>query len=127
MDLYAGVGALLAPLVSTQFSKNPSFWSFFYIVSTGIAIFNLICLLAVFRLKGKERKLPPALTTNSKTNMTYTIECLVEEGERRDHVELSGNGQVHWKQILTHPRSVLLVAVFLLSYVGTEVTEGSMY
>ncbi|KAK7438384.1 hypothetical protein VKT23_017996 [Stygiomarasmius scandens] len=101
-----GVGALLAPLVSTQFSKNPSFWSLFYTVSTGIAIFNLICLLAVFRLKGKEQ-------------------CLVEEGERRNHVELSGNGQVHWKQILTHSRSVLLVAVFLLSYVGTEVTEGN--
>ncbi|THU92145.1 MFS general substrate transporter [Dendrothele bispora CBS 962.96] len=102
-----GVGALVAPLVSTQFSNHPSFWSLFYVVSTGLGIINLICLAVIFQFKGKEQ-------------------CLIEEGEGIERSESSSTaaGQVHWRQIIGS-RPVLLVAAFLLCYVGTEVTQGN--
>ncbi|KAF5373187.1 hypothetical protein D9758_001445 [Tetrapyrgos nigripes] len=113
-----GAGAFAAPLISTQFSRHPSFWSYFYIVSAGIGILNVTCLIGTFRFKGRE-------------------ECLAEEGEgvgqtaELDTLRDADGGQdtsqteeVHYKQILKS-RAVLLISVFLLSYVGVEVTQGN--
>lgn len=48
-----GAGALVAPLVSTQFSQLPR-WSFHYLASLGIALSNTVMLIAVFRFKTQE-------------------------------------------------------------------------
>ncbi|KAF5363222.1 hypothetical protein D9758_008408 [Tetrapyrgos nigripes] len=105
-----GAGALAAPLISTQFSRHPSFWSYFYIVSVGIGILNVTCLIGTFRFKGRE-------------------ECLAEEGEGiRQTAELdtsrdadggqdtSQTEEVHYKQILKS-QTVILIWV--------EVTQGN--
>jgi hypothetical protein len=62
------------------------------------------------------------------------IECLADEGEgeldrrhaeaRNESSESDGVEGVHYKQILKS-RAVMLISAFLLSYVGTEVTQGS--
>ena len=48
-----GAGAFAAPLIATQFRDLPH-WSFFYLVSLGIAVLNLVALVAVFRFKTQE-------------------------------------------------------------------------
>ena len=45
-----GAGALSAPLVATQFSQMPR-WSFHYLVSLGLAIFNVCMIASVFRFR----------------------------------------------------------------------------
>lgn len=57
IEVAAGAGALVAPLVSTQFSQL-SRWSFQYLISAGIALSNVITLYAVFRLKSQDGLLP---------------------------------------------------------------------
>ncbi|KAA1469643.1 MFS general substrate transporter [Dentipellis sp. KUC8613] len=96
-----GTGALAAPLVSTQFAQLPR-WSFHYLVSLGVACMNTCTLLAVFRLKMQD-------------------DCLREVGE-----EVAERGQSKdnvYKQIL-RLKSVHLIALFMLMYVGVEVTIG---
>ncbi|KAF5392417.1 hypothetical protein D9757_002303 [Collybiopsis confluens] len=48
-----GAGALIAPLVATQFSVKQH-WSFHYLVSLGMVTANAILSSAVFRFKSKE-------------------------------------------------------------------------
>lgn len=45
-----GLGALSAPLVATQFAYMPR-WSFFYLVSMGGALINIIYLSLAFRFQ----------------------------------------------------------------------------
>lgn len=52
-NLNLGVGALTAPLVSTQFSQHPR-WSFHFLVSLGISVINTIVLVLIFRNKSLE-------------------------------------------------------------------------
>lgn len=51
--LYTGMGAFAAPLVATQFSRSRH-WSFFYLISLGIAITNVATLTAVFQFKSQD-------------------------------------------------------------------------
>jgi len=53
---YYGLGAFGAPLVATQFAELPH-WSYFYLVSLGIAVIDMLVLLAVFQLKSKDGRL----------------------------------------------------------------------
>lgn len=48
-----GLGALSAPLVATQFSQRKQ-WSFHFLVSLGIGIFNSIISGSVFQLRTQE-------------------------------------------------------------------------
>ena len=51
---FKGLGALLAPLVSTHFAQIPR-WSFHYLTSLGLAVLNTASLVLAFRgraLKG---------------------------------------------------------------------------
>ncbi|KAI9463115.1 MFS general substrate transporter [Boletus coccyginus] len=94
-----GAGALSSPLVATQFAQLPR-WSFHYLTSLGIALTNTFLLVAVFRLKSQE-------------------ECLTQIGQPVE--EQSEND--HFRQIFTS-KDVHLLAVFILVYVGIEVTLG---
>ncbi|KAI0763030.1 MFS general substrate transporter [Trametes elegans] len=98
-----GVGALASPLVATQFSQL-SRWSFHYLVSLGIALFNAVILVAVFRFKNQDT-------------------CLAEIGQAPTHDSDGDNDNNKYKQIFGL-RVLHLMAFFILIYVGVEVTLG---
>ncbi|KAJ7832081.1 major facilitator superfamily domain-containing protein [Mycena olivaceomarginata] len=96
-----GAGALVAPIVATQFSQLPR-WSFHYLASLGVAITNTLILSFVFRLKTQD-------------------ECLASVGEAAGETSTSEHST--FRQILT-TKTVHLLAFFILVYVGVEVTIG---
>ncbi|KAJ7194833.1 MFS general substrate transporter [Mycena pura] len=100
-----GAGALIAPLVSTQFAQQRH-WSFHYIISLGITALNTAFLAFVFRAKHQE-------------------DCLAQIGQTVGEKDRApgDEGQSHFRQILS-TKAVHLLALFLFVYVGTEVTIG---
>ncbi|KAI0325924.1 MFS general substrate transporter [Cubamyces sp. BRFM 1775] len=100
-----GTGAFASPLVATQFSQM-SHWSFHYLVSLGIALFNTASLVAVFRFKAQDA-------------------CLEEIGQApsQDNTDDGTHNSNKYKQIF-RLRTVHLMAFFILIYVGVEVTLG---
>ncbi|KAF8827748.1 hypothetical protein HHX47_DHR4000377 [Lentinula edodes] len=96
-----GAGALCAPLVATQFAQMDH-WSFYYLVSLSVATINTIVQIAVFRFKTQD-------------------DCLVEIGQEPGEKGTSEHS--HFRQIMSL-KSVHLLAVFILVYVGVEVTVG---
>ncbi|KAM5543017.1 hypothetical protein V8D89_003401 [Ganoderma adspersum] len=106
LHAFYGLGALASPLVATQFAQV-RFWSFHYLVSLGLALVNVVQLAAVFKFRTHEA-------------------CLREIGlaphadERDGANEGSGN---KYRQMV-RLRAFHLMALFILVYVGTEVTLG---
>ncbi|EGO25588.1 hypothetical protein SERLADRAFT_368985 [Serpula lacrymans var. lacrymans S7.9] len=96
-----GAGALVAPLVSTQFSQLKH-WSFHYLISLGISLSNVAFLAYTFRLK--------------KQN-----DCLAEIG--LDSGEENASETRTYRQIFAQ-KTVHVLAFFILVYVGVEVTLG---
>lgn len=47
---FYGLGAFAAPLISTQFAQQEH-WTFHYLVSLGLALMNIVSLIAVFRMR----------------------------------------------------------------------------
>ncbi|KAF7350827.1 MFS domain-containing protein [Mycena sanguinolenta] len=104
ISTFKGAGALIAPFVSTQFAELPH-WSFHYLISLGIAAVNATFVALVF--KGKTQD-----------------ECLAEIGQETESDEKGEiNEQSHLRQIISI-KAVHLLALFLLVYVGLEVTIG---
>lgn len=97
-----GVGALAAPLVATQFAQLHR-WSFHYIVSLGLATANTIVLGVIFRLKNQD-------------------DCLLQAGETIAQ-KVAGEDDHKFRQIM-QTKAVHLLAIFVLVYVGVEVTIG---
>ncbi|KAI0269986.1 MFS general substrate transporter [Gloeopeniophorella convolvens] len=96
-----GLGAFAAPLLATHFAQLPR-WSFQYLVSIGIGLINTALLAAVFRFKTQD-------------------ECMAEIGETPEEQETNqGN---HYSQIFRR-KTIHLIAMFILAYVGVEVTIG---
>ncbi|KAJ7719020.1 MFS general substrate transporter [Mycena maculata] len=96
-----GAGALVAPLVSTQFAQLRH-WSFHYLVSLGITALNTIFLALVSRARNQD-------------------DCLAQIGQ-----ETGGKGpseESHFRQIISI-KAVHFLALFLFVYVGVEVTIG---
>ncbi|QRV93944.1 major facilitator superfamily transporter [Ceratobasidium sp. AG-Ba] len=98
-----GAGACVAPLIATQFASRPR-WSFYYLVSLGLAVTNTISLSYVFRF----RRLPEILASFGIPEVVHTAE----------HSQSN-----KYRQILGL-RVVYILAFFCLVYVGTEVTIG---
>ncbi|KAJ7826866.1 major facilitator superfamily domain-containing protein [Mycena olivaceomarginata] len=96
-----GAGALVSPLVATQFAQLRH-WSFHYLISLGVAVLNIIFLSVVFRAKTQD-------------------ECLAQIGQEAG--EKGECEESHFRQILSI-KAVHLLALFLLVYVGVEVTIG---
>ncbi|KAG1903204.1 major facilitator superfamily domain-containing protein [Suillus fuscotomentosus] len=94
-------GALSSPLVATQFAQLPH-WSFHYLCSLGVAFINTVLLIAVFGLKTQD-------------------ECLAQIGQPPGEKGTSEKSQ--FSQIL-RLRAVHLLAFFILTLVGVEVTVG---
>ncbi|KAF4620264.1 hypothetical protein D9613_001062 [Agrocybe pediades] len=98
-----GAGALCAPLSATQFSQM-THWSFHYLVSLTLSLLNALFLLYVFRLKGQD-------------------DCLREAGEIiPEHIENTTESS-KFAQMFSI-RAVHVLALFLILYIGTEVTIG---
>ncbi|TDL22801.1 MFS general substrate transporter [Rickenella mellea] len=105
MHAIYGFGALCSPFLATQFDRMPR-WSFHYIVTCGLSLVNTISLAAVFKGRSQE-------------------ECLRDVGETCTGNEgPAANAQdSKYRQILRQ-RTVHLLALFALLYVGVEVTIG---
>ncbi|KAI0760315.1 MFS general substrate transporter [Fomes fomentarius] len=101
-----GAGALAAPLAATQFSQL-THWSFHYLVSLGISVSNTILLIVIFRFKDQDT-------------------CLTEIGQPPAHdtsQEGSDANNNKYKAMFRQP-AMHLMALFILIYVGVEVTLG---
>ncbi|EJC99148.1 MFS general substrate transporter [Fomitiporia mediterranea MF3/22] len=96
-----GTGALVAPLVATQFSTMRH-WSFHFLASLGGAAINVLCLFLVFKLQ-------PLNTILETTGQTVRQQTVSQDN--------------HYSQILKM-KVVHLIAFFILAYVGVEVTIG---
>ena len=123
-----GVGALSSPLVATQFSVL-SRWSFHYLTSLGVALLNTILLVVVFRLKDQDG-LINAIVFNSCDAYCIPLHtaCLAEIGQTPIH-EANGSAADNgskYKQMFKL-RSLHLMAIFILVYVGVEVTLGGSF
>ncbi|KAF9455360.1 major facilitator superfamily domain-containing protein, partial [Collybia nuda] len=81
-----GLGALAAPLISTQFAQIRR-WSFHFLVSIGIAVSNTILLVAVFRFRRQD-------------------ECLAQTGQPPEEQNMGDKST--FRQILTHKTVHLL-------------------
>ncbi|KAI0703690.1 MFS general substrate transporter [Cerioporus squamosus] len=104
MHAIYGVGAMCAPLVSTQFARLPR-WSFVYLVHIGLVTFNAISQMVVFRFRRQN-------------------ELLAEIGQPPpEKTKESEAGVNKYKQVFSL-RAVHLMAFFIFTYVGVEVTIG---
>ena len=113
-----GAGALVAPLVSTQFARSDR-WSFHFLCSLGVAFLNTVSLIAVFQFKRQEGSY-----SNSLNMYVYSYipsVCLSQIGQRPEEHASNQSGN-QFKQILGL-KVVHLMALFILMYVGVEVRK----
>ncbi|EJD40210.1 MFS general substrate transporter [Auricularia subglabra TFB-10046 SS5] len=101
-----GLGALVSPLIATQFAQLPRHWALHYVISSALALSTAVANGLVFRLKRQEDLLPPE---NPKSEVTSLS------------AELDGRNK--YKQIFSL-RVVHYLAFFILLYVGIELTIG---
>ncbi|KAK0480368.1 MFS general substrate transporter [Armillaria novae-zelandiae] len=103
-----GLGAFVSPLVATHFSYEHH-WSYYFIISTGIAVSNSVVLAFVFRFKTQEGEMPQkchGLGFESETN------CI------------SRSRSANLYRSILNTKAVHFLAVFAFIYIGTEVTLG---
>ena len=95
-----GVGALVSPLVATQFAQLPH-WSFHYLTSLGIAIINVVFLTSVFKLMTQDGErtnitslynLPDSLI-HSHTHQKWAGSC------GNQHISSTHYAPNFWKQV----------------------------
>ncbi|CAL1699272.1 unnamed protein product [Somion occarium] len=96
-----GLGAFVAPLVATHFATTRH-WSFHYLISAAIGVFNTAMLWFVFRLRKQD-------------------DVLAEAGQAA--VEADSTRESKYRQILGI-KTVHFLSIFALIYVGVEVTLG---
>ncbi|KIY71830.1 MFS general substrate transporter [Cylindrobasidium torrendii FP15055 ss-10] len=97
-----GAGAFSAPLCATHFS-TAHHWSFHYLVSLGLALINSTALLLIFR------------GADLDTSLEKIGIPRVENSDQQSSSKM--------KQIMKS-KTVHLLAIFILFYVGAEVTIG---
>ncbi|EIW78485.1 MFS general substrate transporter [Coniophora puteana RWD-64-598 SS2] len=106
-----GLGALASPLAATQFAQLPH-WSFHFLISFGVALLDAIILAAVFRFKTHDECLAAI----------GQVRHLDEPSEKNDDSG-SETEKSHFRKVMTL-KETHLMAVFILVYVGVEVTVG---
>ncbi|KAI0764570.1 MFS general substrate transporter [Trametes elegans] len=97
-----GLGALVSPLVATQFAKSNTHWSYHYLISMGLYVVNTLFMWYVFRGRPQQ-------------------EIMEEEGETGIIENSAGSNK--YKQVLGL-KEVHVLSMFSLIYVGLEVTMG---
>ncbi|KAG9014374.1 hypothetical protein FRB94_012780 [Tulasnella sp. JGI-2019a] len=106
MHAMFGTGALVAPLVATQFAQQRH-WSFHYLTSLGFAAVNNVLVIVVFKWKRQEQLIPEAASRRAAN---------APDAE-------SSNGGNKLLQIWRLP-TVHFMSLFLFLYVGSEITTG---
>ncbi|KAH9852219.1 MFS general substrate transporter [Lenzites betulinus] len=104
MHALYGLGAMSAPLVSTQFSRLHR-WSFVYLVHIGLTLINALLEILVFRFKSQE-------------------DCLQEIGQAPPEKTRDSEAGVNKYKQIVRLRAVHLMAFFIFTYVGVEFTIG---
>ena len=118
---FLGAGALVSPLVATQFAQLHR-WSFHYLTSLAVATLNTILLVCVFKFKTQDGELD-LIYSEGMSNLTFSrdSECLAQIGQAAEEKEAVGGSK--YKQMF-RLKSLHLLAFFTLVYVGVEVTIG---
>ncbi|KAI0278077.1 MFS general substrate transporter [Russula aff. rugulosa BPL654] len=96
-----GLGASISPLVATQFAQLHR-WSFHYLVTLAVAVLNTALLICIFKFKTQD-------------------ECLAQIGQTAEEKELVGGSK--YKEMF-RLKALHTLALFILVYVGVEVTIG---
>jgi fucose permease len=122
-----GAGALVAPLISTQFAQI-SRWSFHYLVLLGWAIGDFVQMVGVFRGRGvddilKEMGIAPEVPKDPPA-ATGTEESGMEKEEAAAEVAESSEQAVG---ILPKKLYAPLLALFTFLCVGIEVSIGGTF
>jgi fucose permease len=143
-----GTGALIAPLISTQFAKlangsadgavNPK-WAFYYLFMVVIALSDMSSFIFVFKGKGYEEVLSGMGVHSNEEEQALQLEVRqpvrpqnseeddnseAEEIQRREQIAKKEKGSFVevLKQVQVH-----LLAAFIFIYVGVEVTIGGTF
>ncbi|GHJ89634.1 hypothetical protein NliqN6_6036 [Naganishia liquefaciens] len=138
-----GAGALVAPLVATQFSEMKR-WNFHYLTSLGMAAICLFLVTVTFRFKTIEKLFSDAgyievVLDEKAASVTSTTEPILVDEDHHDRRHIQPNeegivavvnegskpaGSVKKMGKIIRDPVVLLTAAFAFLYVGTEITIG---
>jgi len=113
---------LAAPLVATQFSQLHR-WPLYYLVSLALATLNTALLVCVFRFKTQDGKSNVLFfSENVKSHDEPDgSECLTQIGEGTEEKETVTGSR--YKEMFKL-KALHLLALFIMVYVGVEVTIG---
>ncbi|CDO77090.1 hypothetical protein BN946_scf184473.g34 [Trametes cinnabarina] len=98
-----GLGALISPLVATQFAQSRTHWSLHYVISAGLYVTAITVLWIVFR--GRRQQ-----------------DILEAEGETGSAAENAVDSNKY--KLVLGLKEVHILSAFSLIYVGLEVTMG---
>ncbi|PFH48033.1 hypothetical protein AMATHDRAFT_81964 [Amanita thiersii Skay4041] len=101
-----GLGALVSPLISTQFAQLKH-WSYHYFISFALSLLNTTLLILIFKLQQQNA-------------------CLIEAGFDVPDTEKPTNdaGTLDSVKEIMKTKAVHLMAAFVFIYVGVEITIG---
>ncbi|KAF8312639.1 MFS general substrate transporter [Clavulina sp. PMI_390] len=111
-----GLGALISPLISTQFAQKQR-WAFMYLTSLGLAVITIVVLLAVFRLRSQASILEDLAARKAGGHPDGETPPKVEE-------QIQYQGWDKYYALMRMP-AVHLAALFIFTYVGAEVCVGA--
>lgn len=131
-----GAGALVSPLVATQFSEMKH-WNFHYLTSVGIGVINLCLVVFYFRCKPietlfsdvgyveatVEEEVDPAVTEESEQEPRHG-DPEQTDTERTVLETAKPSGSAHKMGRIIRDPAVLLISLFSFTYVGLEITIG---
>lgn len=141
-----GLGALVSPLIATQFSVLPVKWRFHYLSSLGLAGLSFALILFAFRGKAEKDLLPQPQSQlvhvrslhnditkvfskdQDKEMGTEVNDGPLDEGEETTN-DASGNLNANaetWSKMtrIMRNRAVHALAMWAFMYTGTEVSLG---
>lgn len=141
-----GLGALVSPLIATQFSVLPVRWRLHYLSSLGLAGLSFALILVAFRGKAEKDLLPqpqpPPVDVRSPHEDSTKVASedqdkemgrevdngLIEEGEEATNdasSNLNANAET-WSKMtrIMRNRAVHALAMWAFLYTGTEVSLG---
>ncbi|KAH8915700.1 MFS general substrate transporter, partial [Atractiella rhizophila] len=119
LHAFYGLGALISPLIATAFVSSGIKFSYFWLVTLGLGVVNFLLLLSMFRLE-RESAAEDSSERQEGQEMAAVGVRGMEEGNM---VVQEDDHKAKLKRILTD-RNVLVMAAFILLYVGTEVSIG---
>ncbi len=115
-----GAGALVSPLIATQFAQLHR-WSFHYLISLAVATLNTVLLICIFRFKTQDGEFTFFCLFENIPNHMFDrhTECLAQIGQTVEEKESVGGSK--YKEMFKL-KALHILAIFSLVYVGVEVT-----